>query len=196
MAFIESTLLDRVAYGFSGGPTWLTTKVELFSGIVSRNAERSTPLYLYTAPYDAISTDNHAIVIAAYNACQGGLHGFRFKDRADYTGTTEIIGTAVGGAGETMQLIKTYTFGSQSTERTIKKPVTGSVSLFEDGTPLASTVDTTTGIVTFTSTAAKVITATYEFDVPVMFDSDALQFNFVNWAAHSTDIDLREDLSA
>ena len=196
MAFIETQLLDRVAYGFSGGPTFSTTRVKLFSGIVSRNAERSRPLHVYNAPYDAIHTDDHDIVLAAFNACQGGLHGFRFKDRADFTGTTETLGTALGGADETMQLIKTYTFGSESTERTIKKPVTGTVNLFEDAVPLASAVDTTTGIVTFTSTVGKVISATFEFDVPVMFDSDRMDFNFVNWAAHSTDIDLREDLSA
>ena len=123
MSFIETAILDRVAYGFTGGPTFLTTTVELFSGIDSRNAERTRPLYIYNAPYDAIKTADHDTVKSAFIACLGGLHGFRFKDRADYQLTTETIGTAVGGTDETMQLIKTYTFGTESVVRNIIKPV-------------------------------------------------------------------------
>ena len=196
MSFIETQLLNRIAYGFTGGPTFSTTKVPLFSGIVATNAERSQPLYIFNAPFSAIQPEHHAQVIAAFNACLGGAHSFRFKDKADFELTTEVIGTAVGGADETMQLIKTYTFGSQSTVRTIKKPVVGTVSMFEDGAPLAATVDTTTGIVTFTSTAAKVITATCEFDVPVMFMDDDLQFSYVELRALSGEVNLQEDLKA
>jgi len=199
MAFIESQLLTRVAYGFTGGPTWLTTRNELNSGIVARNAERSLPLYVYSAPYRNIQAGHIASVIAAYNACLGGVHSFRFKDHQDYQGTAEVLGLGTGAAGQTLQLVKTYTFGSTSLVRTIKKPVTGTVSLFEDGTPLASTVNTTTGVVTFTATAAspsKTITATYEFDVPVMFTNDDLQFSFNEYNAHTAEINLKEDRSA
>jgi uncharacterized protein (TIGR02217 family) len=194
--FIETRLLDKVAYGFEGGPSFVTTKVNLFSGVVARNAERSTPLYLYNAPFNAINDGDHDIVIASFNACLGGLHSFRFKDWADFELDGETLGTAVGGAGETMQLIKTYSFGATDTVRTIKKPVTGTVQLYEDGTPLASSVDTTTGIVTFTSTVGKVITADAEFDVPVMFEEDKMPFSYFNWRLHSLDINLKEDLLA
>ncbi len=194
--FIETALLDKVTYGFVGGPTYLTIRVPLLSGIVARNAERSQPLYRFNAPYENIQQEHHDDVIKAYNACLGGLHSFRFKDHADFTLTTEILGTALGGTDETMQLIKTYTFGAVSTVRTIKKPITGTVFLFEDGSPLSSAVDTTTGIVTFTSTVGKVITATAEFHVPVMFLEDSLQFSFANFRTHSVDIDLEEDLKA
>lgn len=199
MSFIESRLLTKVAYGFSGGATFATTKVELFSGIVSRNAERSLPLYRYRAPYNSIQTDDTALVVAAFNACLGGLHSFRFKDHTDFELTTEIIGTGTGGADQELQLIKTYTFGDQSVVRQIKKPVAGTVDLFEDGAPMASSVDTETGIVTFTSGSTSplpVITATCEFDVPVMFVDDDLQFSIHNLEAHSGEINLMEDLSA
>jgi len=126
----------------------------------------------------------------------GSLHGFRFKDWADYILLDSVLGTAVGGADETMQLIKTYTFGGESTIRAIVKPVDTTINIMEDGIPLSSVTDPTTGIVTFTSTAGKVITATGEFDVPVMFDDDKLEISLVNWRAHSTDIGLREDLTA
>ena len=199
MAFIEERLLNRIAYGFTGGPSFLTTKVSLLSGRVARNAERSQPLYVFNAPYGAIQQEHFDLVVSSFNACLGGLHSFRFRDKTDHTGTTETIGTSTGGADQELQLIKTYTFGGQSTVRTIKKPVAGTVSIFEDGTPLASTVDTTTGIVTFTGNLTSplgVITATYEFDVPVMFMDDDLQFSIVELNAMSAEINLREDLSA
>ena len=196
MAFIETQLLSKVAYGFVGGASFSTTRVELFSGIVARNAERSLPLYRYSAPYDRIKPADHEVVVAAFNACLGGLHSFRFKDWADYSETAGVLGTAAGGAGETIQLVKVYTFGSTTLSRTIKKPVTGTVQLYEDAVALASSVDTTTGICTFTSSAGKVITADFEFDTPVMFSDDDLQFSFANWEAHSTDVNLMEDLSA
>ena len=194
--FIETLLLGKVAYGLESSPTFLTTKVHLYSGVVARNAERSMPLMAYNAPYQAISEADHAIIVAAFIACLAGVHSFRFKDWSDYTGTLEVLGTALGGAGEEMQLIKTYSLGVQDTIRNILKPVAGTVSLFEDGVPLASTVDTTTGIATFTSTVGKVITATYEFDVPVMFVNDNIPSNYDYWLRHSTDIDLLEDLIA
>ncbi len=195
MAFIETQLLSKVSYGLGSDPTFLTTRVALFSGIIVRNAERSLPLFEYNAPYQLIGEADHAVLYAAFLACLAGLHSFRFKDWADYQLITETLGTAAGGADETMQLIKTYTFGANSTVRNIIKP-TGQATLFEDGGALASSTDTTTGIVTFTSSAGKVITATVDFDVPVMFMNDKLQSNFNNWQAHSTDINLLEDLNA
>jgi len=192
MSFIDERLLDKLALGFTGGPTWFTTKVWLFSGRTVRNAERSAPLYRFKAGYDRISRTEHDLILAAYIACLGSIHTFRFKDRADYQLSDVTIGTALGGADETMQLIKPYSFGSETVDREITKPAAG-ITLTEDDVSLAHTIDLLTGIVTFTSTAGKVIKATGEFDVPVYFDDDALDFTFENLVAHSTDITLAED---
>lgn len=195
MSFIDSRLLDQLALGFTGGPTYLTTRVPLTSGKTARNAERSLPLYRFTAGYDRISRANHDLIIAAFNACLGGLHAFRFKDRADYQLDDVVIGTAVGGADETMQLVKPYTFGTETLERVITKPVSG-ITLTEDDVALAHTIDLATGIVTFTSTAGKVIRATGEFDVPVYFAEDLLAFTYQNLVAHSAQLVLEEDTTA
>jgi uncharacterized protein (TIGR02217 family) len=62
--------------------------------------------------------------------------------------------------------------------RTIAKPVTGTVTIALNGTPQAYgwSVSTTTGLITFTTApaAGAAITAGFEFDVPVRFDTDAL----------------------
>ena len=62
--------------------------------------------------------------------------------------------------------------------RTVAKPVAGSVTIALNGAPQASgwSVDTTTGVITFATPpgAGVAITAGFEFDVPVRFDTDAL----------------------
>jgi len=57
------------------------------SGYIRRNAMRSRPLYRFSAPLKNIRPEDHALVIAAFNACQGMARGFRFKDYADYQAT-------------------------------------------------------------------------------------------------------------
>lgn len=211
MSFINSLLLDRVAYGFAGGPTFATTQVKLHSGINRRNAERSRPLHRYSASFMNIQSEDLGVVVAAYNACLGATHSFRFFDRMDYKLDDEVIGTADGTTDQELQLIKTYSFGGTETERTITKPVDSTVDygrgtnrlgaapafvIKADGTPISFTLDYSTGIVTFTASAGESITASGWFDVPVHFVHDELMFSVNNLDAHSADIELAEDFSA
>lgn len=73
---------------------------------------------------------------------------------------------------------KRYTSGAQSWTRVITKPVAGTVTIALNGTPQASgwSVSTTTGLITFTTAPALgvAITAGFEFDVPVRFNTDTL----------------------
>ncbi|MSU92040.1 TIGR02217 family protein, partial [Rhodobacteraceae bacterium 2CG4] len=87
------------------------------------------------------------------------------------------IGTG-DGTTTAFQLTKLYASGAQSWTRVITKPVTGTVRIALGGVeqPSGWTVDTTTGVVTFAAApgAGVAITAGFEFDVPVRFDTDAL----------------------
>ena len=91
--------------------------------------------------------------------------------------TDQAIGTGTG-SNRFFQLAKTYTSGAQSWTRAIVKPVGGTVRVALGGVEQLSgwTVDTTTGIVSFTSAPGSgvAVTAGFEFDVPVRFDSDTL----------------------
>ncbi|CTQ34413.1 hypothetical protein JAN5088_03209 [Jannaschia rubra] len=88
-----------------------------------------------------------------------------------------MIGTG-DGTMTAFHLVKRYTSGAQSWTRTIAKPVTGSVRIAVGGVeqPSGWSVDTTTGLVNFDTAPGSgvAITASFEFDVPVRFDSDAL----------------------
>lgn len=207
MPFINERLLDKVAYGFSGGPTWATTRVSLISGRSKRNAERSQPLHRYSAPFQNIKPEHYDLLIENYMVCLGPQSSFRFKPPTDFTLNDGIIGTAVGGTDETMQLIKPYSFGPVGGEillnRNITKPVDSTVytdavalTLTEDDVGMSFTVDYETGIVTFTSTIGKVIRATGEFDVPVHFDEDSMDFDYSTLLSLSGDIILLEDFGA
>ena len=74
--------------------------------------------------------------------------------------------------------MKRYASGAQSWTRTIAKPVAGTVRIALAGVeqPSGWSVDTTTGLITFGAApgAGVAITAGFEFDVPVRFDTDAL----------------------
>jgi uncharacterized protein (TIGR02217 family) len=82
--------------------------------------------------------------------------------------------------------VKTYVSGPASWLRTIKKPVTGTVRAAIDGTETnAFTLDTATGQLTLATASANgaAITAGFEFDTPVRFDTDSLSVNLSNFAA-------------
>lgn len=199
MAFIEQRLLDCVSFGTSGGPTFTTRKVSLRSGIIRRNPLRSRPLYRFKIVYRNLMPADHAEVIAAFNACFGGVHSFRLKDWADFEAQDELLPVLGTGAAQTVQLAKLYTFGPQTVSRPIRKPVAGTVTMTDDGAPLAASIDTTTGVASFTASNGGVLRWSGEFDVPVMFEDDELSFSGDDKGAHglflTSDVSLLEDIS-
>lgn len=200
MSFVEARLLDCVSYGTQGGPTWKTRKVQLRSGITRRNPIRSRPLYRFNVIYRNLLPEDHIEVINAFNACYGGVYGFRIKDWSDFVADDELIPVLGTGSPVTTQLIKTYTFGNRSVTRPIRKPVTGTVTLTDDGSPLSASIDYTTGMATYTGSVGGIIRWSGEFDVPVMFQDDELMFSGDDKGANglflTSDVGLEEDLSA
>lgn len=186
MAFHEVRFPDNISRGARGGPERRTQIVELASGAEERNASWANSRRRYDVAYGIRRADDLAAVVAFFEARNGRLHGFRFKDWADFKSclpsqtpvpTNQPIGTGNGSA-TLFQLTKRYTSGAQSWTRAITKPVAGTVTVALNGTPQATgwSVSTTTGVVTFTTAPAAglVATAGFEFDVPVRFDTDAL----------------------
>ena len=86
-------------------------------------------------------------------------------------------------------LAKTYASGTQAYVRPIAKPVAGTVQVAVGGVPLASgagfSVDHATGSVHLAAApaAGAEVTAGYEFDVPVRFDSDRINASLAGFAA-------------
>ena len=186
MAFHEIRFPDNISRGARGGPERRTQVVELASGDEERNASWASSRRRYDVAYGIRRADDLAAVVAFFEARNGRLYGFRTKDWADYKSslpstpagaTDQQIGTG-NGSLNVFQLTKRYTSGAQAWTRTITKPVSGTVRLALIGIEQMAgwTVDTTTGTVTFTTApgAGVAITAGFEFDVPVRFDTDML----------------------
>jgi uncharacterized protein (TIGR02217 family) len=186
MAFHEVRFPDNISRGARGGPERRTQVVELASGDEERNASWANSRRRYDVAYGIRRADDLASAVAFFEARNGRLHGFRYKDWADYksslpsqavTPTDQQIGTGTGSL-QTFQLAKRYTSGAQTWVRTITKPVTGTVRVALGMVEHLSgwTLDTTTGVITFTTAPASgvIIRAGFEFDVPVRFDSDTL----------------------
>lgn len=186
MAFHEVRFPDNISRGARGGPERRTQVVELASGDEERNASWADSRRRYDVAYGIRRADDLAAVVAFFEARNGRLYGFRYKDWADYKSslpsqtispTDQPIGTGTGGL-QTFQLAKRYTSGSQSWTRAIAKPVAGSVRLALNGVEQSSgwSLDPSTGSITFAVAPGEgvAITAGFEFDVPVRFDSDML----------------------
>ena len=186
MAFHEVRFPDNISRGARGGPERRTQIVEMASGDEERNGSWADSRRRYDASYGIRKADDLAVVTAFFEARRGRLYGFRWKDWVDYksglpsaspTAVDQPLGTG-NGLATTFQLVKLYTSGAQSWTRTITKPVAGTVTLALNGVTQITgwTVNTTTGLVTFVAAPAPgvAITAGFEFDVPVRFDTDTL----------------------
>lgn len=186
MAFHEVRFPDNISRGARGGPERRTQIVEMASGDEERNGSWADSRRRYDASYGIRKADDLSAVTAFFEARRGRLYGFRWKDWADYksgvpsaipAATDQPIGSG-SGAATSFQLVKLYTSGAQSWTRTITKPVAGTVALALNGVTQITgwTVNTTTGTVTFTTAPAPgaAVTAGFEFDVPVRFDTDTL----------------------
>lgn len=85
------------------------------------------------------------------------------------------------------QLVKKYGTGTRNYSRQINAPVAGTIRVAVNGTVTTQiTMNMLTGIVTFNAgsipTIGAVITAGFEFDVPVRFDTDAITINLAHFA--------------
>lgn len=196
MSFVEERFPADISYGSSGGPQYATDVVASISGHEQRNIQWSQARARYNVAHGVKTKTQLDTLIAFFRARKGRAYGFRFKDWTDYTATTQTIGTGNGTTTQ-FQLVKRYTSGTTTEIRTITKPVSGTVTVFVNGTAQTSgvTVNTTTGVVTFGTApvSGANVTASFEFDVPVRFDTDRLSATLEAYGVHSwLDIPLIE----
>ena len=208
MAFHETQFPVGISYGSRGGPGFAVNVIVTDSGQEERIARWDQARRRYDVAEGVKSHDDLSDLIDFFVAREGATHGFRFKDFQDFTtaenhrdteaDTDETLGT--GDASDTtFQLRKSYVSGAQTSWRNITKPVSGTVvvSLDDVSQPSGWTVDTSTGIITFTAApgGGVVVKAGCEFDVPVRFANDAgdfLSVSYDDFSSGSTQINLIE----
>lgn len=187
--FAETQFPPDISYGATGGPIFSTDIVTTFSGHEQRNSNWSAARAKYNIASGVKSESQWQALIAFFRARKGRAVGFRFKDWSDYKAVGQLLGEG-DGDNDSFQLVKRYTSGGQTVTRIITKPVNnGSLKIYVDAVLQASgyTADYTTGIITFDTPPDEeaVITADFEFDVPVRFDTDELAFSVDSFDAGS-----------
>ena len=189
MAFIEVRFPTDIAYGSVGGPEYSTDVVITQSGYEQRNSNWSQARAVYNVAYGVKTQTQLNTLIAFFRARKGKADGFRFKDWTDYQATGQLIG--VGNAiTAVFQLVATYPSGTTSEIRIISKPVAGTLNIYFNGTLQNSSLyslNTVNGQVTFTSAPGSgvSITADFQFDVPVRFDTDRLATTLDSYGSYS-----------
>ena len=185
MAFHEVRFPAQVSFGAAGGPVRKVEIVTLANGFEERNSPWAHARRRYDAGLGLRSLDDLAQVVAFFEARGGQLHGFRWKDWADYKSclpsqepgpADQAIGTG-DGTTRAFALSKTYASGAQSYRRPVQKPVAGTVRVMVAGVEVTGfAVDAARGVVTLAAPPATgaAVTAGFEFDVPVRFDTDQL----------------------
>lgn len=188
MSFVEVQFPPDISYGATGGPMFSTDVTETFGGWEQRNINWSQARGQWNVSHGVKTDAQLAALLAFFRARRGKAIGFRFKDWSDFKAQNQVIGTG-NGTQTAFQIVKSYTSGGNTADRTIKKPVAGTVQVYKDGVLQTSgmTVSTTTGVVTFTSAPANgaLITANFEFDVPARFDTDQMDVNLETFGASS-----------
>ncbi|MCA0873650.1 DUF2460 domain-containing protein [Seohaeicola saemankumensis] len=197
MIFHEVRFPANLSFGSVGGPERRTDVVTLANGFEERNTPWAHSRRRYDAGLGMRSLDDIETLISFFEARRGQMHGFRWKDWSDYKSgraTAEVtfrdqVIAQGDGATVSFQLVKTYRSGAFSYARPITKPVEGSVriGLAQDEMREAVDyeVDVTTGLITFVHPPSEEeqITAGFEFDVPVRFDTDRIQTSVASFQA-------------
>lgn len=197
MAFHEIRFPANLSFGSVGGPERRTEIVTLANGFEERNTPWLHSRRRYDAGVGLRSLNDIDTLIAFFEARAGQLHGFRWKDWSDYkscapmatpTHFDQLIGTG-DGLATVFQLQKTYVSGLQSYTRPIRKPVGGTVLVAVADDPKLETleyaVDLEAGEVTFVLAPdlGTRVTAGFEFDVPVRFDTESIQTSVASFQA-------------
>ncbi|MEL6915573.1 MAG: DUF2460 domain-containing protein [Pseudomonadota bacterium] len=187
--FHEVRFPATLSFGSVGGPERRTEIVTLANGYEERNTPWAHSRRRYDAGVAMRSLDDVEELIAFFEARGGQLNGFRWKDWSDYRSVAsdrqvafddQVIGEGDGVATD-YQLVKVYRSGQELYARPIRKPVAGTVRIgvgdVEKLDTIDYTVDPNTGIVSFLEAPDEgaEVTAGYEFDVPVRFDTPSIQ---------------------
>lgn len=197
MTFHEVRFPANLSFGSVGGPERRTDVVTLANGFEERNTPWAHSRRRYDAGVGLRSLDDIETLIAFFEARQGQMHGFRWKDWSDFKSARASAEVAFDdqliGHGDSQTrvfpLLKVYQSGDFSYARPIAKPVAGSVRVgiaqdeLQEGVDYA--LDVTTGLVEFghPPDSGLEIFAGFEFDVPVRFDTDAIQTSVSSFRA-------------
>lgn len=206
MAFHDVSLPSDFQYGSGMGAGFATIVQQTASGHEFRVARQAQGLHRLSLRKELQSSTEAQTLKAFALARRGALHSFRVKDWSDYSSASDgqatptpldvILGTG-NGTAVTFQLVKRYEVGGPNEyPRTITLPVAGTVVAALNGTPSTAFTVNSVGQLTFATApgAGVVVTAGFQFDVPVRFSLDVDRWTrlqadaFEQWSLAALDV--------
>jgi uncharacterized protein (TIGR02217 family) len=179
MQFVEVKFPDSISFNSSSISEFNTDVITMKNGLEQRNINWSKCRLKYNV-VNGIKTSSEILeLISFFKVIKGRAIGFRYKDWTDYKAVGQVLGTGDGTSAE-FQLVKKYSSGGVEYNRTITKPVSGSLTIYLDDVETTDyTIDLTTGVITFNTAVGLdvIVKADFEFDVPVRFNSDSLEIS-------------------
>jgi len=195
-SFHEVRFPTDLALGSSGGPIRRTEVITLGSGKEQRNARWAHSRRRYNAGYGVKTIADLQTVIEFFEERRGRLFGFRFHDPLDHKSSKageeisaldQTIGLGNGNQ-KIFKLIKRYGDAETGYVRRIQKPIEGSLVLALNNALVSDdqyTVDWMNGSIEFKEmnipVNGAIITAGFEFDIPVRFDADEISINLTHF---------------
>lgn len=185
IAIVNQRFEPPIGFQTSGGPGWKTQIVSLTSGAEARNALWAGPLRKWQISGVPVNETASRQLIQFFNARSGTAQGFLFRDPFGYStaepgNSISSLDEAIGeGDGATREFQLSLDDGGAQ-RRVITRPVPGSLRVAINGVETnAFSLNDKTGILTFDTAppAAGIITAGFEFDVPVRFEADRLELS-------------------
>ena len=175
-----------------------TEVITLGSGSEQRNTRWANSRRRYNVGYGVKTLNDLHRILAFFEERRGRLFGFRFRDPMDFSSSTpgseispndQELGSG-DGERTRFKLTKTYGKDEFAYVRTISRPLPDTLEIAINGTALGRSefqFDAEAGEVEITGTTVPGdgdrITAGFEFDVPVRFDTDEILVNLNHFDA-------------
>jgi uncharacterized protein (TIGR02217 family) len=183
--FIEKRFPTDISYGSTGGPEYNTEVLITTIGCEHRAPKWHTPKMRFNISPGIKNQRQMQEILRFFRACKGRQIGFRYKDWTDFKAQNETVKVI---DKYTLQLIKLYNLDAKATDqRIITKPVENTVKIYISGEkldPNEFSIDYTTGTIKLKQEITgqtPEVTADFEFDIPVRFDTDYLPVTIENY---------------
>lgn len=171
--------------GAMGGPEYRTTVITMTGGRERRNQEWEVPLSSFNIGYGIRSRSEMEEVYTFFIARGGRARGFRFKNWLDFTAVETPVGT-ISGQPLQRQLIRVYEDTVNPQLRIVAYPVPSTVKVYVNQILTTDYLLLAGGVIEFPTDPGLDVVASFEYDIPVRFDTDQLNVRLNTFKAGET----------
>lgn len=183
--FYELRFPENISYNFNVISEFKTDIITAKSGKEQRNTIWENEKLKFKINNENLTNENINEIFNFFKLMKGRSNGFRFKNWANFKATNEFLG--IVNNNSIFQLIKGYIIADcfdklYSITKKITKPVLNTVKIYQNDSEITDfEVNYITGEVNIKTNLSEndLITADFEFDVPVRFNSDSIELNML-----------------